>query len=140
MQSTPVVPDYHIRRILPLDADRVLFLGDVVQQAFDERIGFVLGKALDRMRMSRNINVPAITGFVDLNEAVTRHNPAVRGVQVLEKLWGAKFTRLGDRVVDNVVLLKELLLKFGIQLVPGGPRVSEVCITAIAWRWDVNSA
>jgi hypothetical protein len=114
MKGTSIVPDDHVRGVLPLNTGGVLLLSDVVEQFLDQRIGLVFGKALDGMSMSCNVDVSTAARLVDLDQAVPSHDTAVRRVEVFEEFWGAELARLSDRVVDNIVFLQEFILQCGV--------------------------
>lgn len=140
VQGGPVVPDDHVRGLLPLDADGVCLLRDVVEELLDQGVGFLLGDALDVVRVRGDVDVAPAAGLVDLDELVARHAPGVGRVEVLEEFGRAEFARLRDRVVHDVVLLEEFLLEGRVELVPRRARVGEVGVAAVPGRGDLDGA
>lgn len=138
VQGGPVVPDDHVRGLLPLDADGVVLLRDVVEEFLDQGVGLRFGDPLDVVGVGGDVDVAPAAGLVDLDEPVAGHAARVGRVEVLEELGRPQFAGLRDRVVHHVVLFEEFPLEGGVQRVPGRARVGEVGVAAVAGGRDLD--
>lgn len=125
MHDASVIPDHQVTIVVPVNADDVLALRRMLVQSVPEQIGFAALQTLYVMNVARNVQVPAATRLVQLNQSVPAHGVR-RWVEVAENLGTRRPPAVHERVCCDVVLRQQVAAQLRREVVEGGPRVGEL--------------
>ncbi len=154
LESTPsrpvhdgrIIPAHHIPVLPPLDAEQVLILRRVREQALDQlRALRFLDPApvgiLQVVQVVRDVQVHSAARLVALDDPVAAERVCFR-VDRGEKLGlrAGLAPAVPETVRSDVVVLEELTFQVRGQFVKSCAGVGEVGVTPVAWWWELVRA
>jgi hypothetical protein len=152
MHDGRIIPAHHIARLPPLDAEQVLVLRGVREQALDQfrAVGLldptVLWLPVDigifqMVQVVRDVQVRSPTGFVALDDPVPAERVGFRVDRGEILGLRARFaSAVPQRIGPDVVVLDELASQVVGKFVEGRARVGEVGVAPVAGRWELVGA